>query len=88
VHSNPTLAAIREYARLASLALRQIATYLERGPREVRAQALAELLRLGQEQPRWSALEAIAREALLTERDPELEQSLKKLVARLAAERG
>jgi hypothetical protein len=88
VHSNPTFAAIREYSRLASLALRQIATYLEHGPRGVRAQALTELVRLGQEQPRWSALEALAREALLTERDPELVRGLEKLVARLVAERG
>ena len=86
--TNPTLTAILEYSRLSSLALRQLAIYLEQGPRGTRAEALRELVRLGHEAPRWKNLESLAREARLTETDPELQRDLDKLVAYMRAERG
>lgn len=85
---NPTLSAILEYSRLGSLALRHLATYVEHGPPNVRAQGIGELVRLSKEQPRWAGLESLAREALLTESDPELERKLDNLVKNLRAERG
>lgn len=82
-HQNPTLDAILAYGRLASLALRTIATYLEHGPPETRRRALAELTRLADARPRWSALAALVKEARLVEADPELERKLEGLESRL-----
>lgn len=80
---NPELNAILAYSRVSALSLRQLATFLEYGPRPVRARAVAELARLGGEQPQWAKLESLAREAHLIERDPELKGELAKLVTSL-----
>lgn len=81
---NPALNAIMAYSRVSGLALRQLATFLEHGPRPVRERALAEVARLGGEQPQWARLEALAKEARLTESDPALKSGLDKLVTSLS----
>lgn len=82
-HQNPTLSAIVAYSRLASLALRQLAVYLEFGPKSLRRRTLNGLSRLAAEEPRWRELVALVRQAALLEHDPELRKDLEKLQGQL-----
>lgn len=73
------LDAISAYARISTLALRDLATYLEFGPLPLRRQALAELQRLAREEPHWAGLRALVNEALLVESDASLKRDLARL---------
>lgn len=86
-HDNPTLSAIVAYSRLSSLALRQLAIYLELGSPDVRRRAFARLNRLAGEEPRWGELRALVREAELLEPDPTLRSDLAKLGSQLRKNR-
>jgi hypothetical protein len=79
VQNNPDLEAITAYARLAALALRQLATYVELAPPELRATAVTEVERLAREEPHWAALRAVIDEAYLVEAEPAFKQRLARL---------
>jgi hypothetical protein len=86
-HDNPTLAGILSYSRLSSLALRQLGVHLEHGEPLERRRALDALRRLSVEQPRWSALESLVKEAELLETDPGVRSELAALAAQLRKNR-
>jgi len=86
-HDNPTLAGILSYSRLSSLALRQLGVHLEHGEPLGRRRALDALRRLSVEQPRWSALESLVKEAELLETDPSVKSELAALAAQLRKNR-